>query len=156
MLCCTFELLVYNNQGICPFQSSNCPMYTLYGCWENSCGVWHTIVLTCSFSLFKVSLGVILKSENKVDEMIDIMDILHQYVPTKTTTEEFHLMSGEPFTVDIHRFHHLFLGGDQLTVARVRGAHRVRLNSNDGVGCLDGLYSPFSGRLACQSRLSGG
>ncbi len=96
-------------------------------------------MLTCSFSLFKVSLGVILKSENKVDEMIDIMDILHQYVPTKTTTEEFHLMSGEPFTVDIHRFHHLFLGGDQLTVARVRGAHRVRLNSNDGVGRLDGL-----------------
>ncbi len=71
--------------------------------------------------------------------MIDALDILHHNVPTKRTTHDFQLASGEPYPIEIHRFHHLLIGGNQLTVARVRGARRLRSNSNDGTARLEGL-----------------
>lgn len=49
------------------------------------------------------------------------------------------MSSGEPYTLELHRFHALFIGGDQLTVARVRGCQRLRSNSNDGTARLEGL-----------------
>ena len=63
-----------------------------------------------TFSIFKVlcfhlklPLGVILKNENINGEMIEIMETLHQYVPTKNVGSSREI--GE---------HYLF-GGDQLT-----------------------------------------
>ncbi len=71
--------------------------------------------------------------------MIDVLDTLHRYVPTKKTTHDFELASGKAYSLDIHRFHHLLMGGDQLTVARVHGSQRLRSNSNDGTARLEGL-----------------
>ena len=71
--------------------------------------------------------------------MIDILDILHKYVPTKKSTQDCQLSSGQPYTLELHRFEALFTGGDQLTVARVRGCQRLRSNSNDGTARLEGL-----------------
>ena len=34
----------------------------------------------------QVPLGIILKNETKHEEMVEVMDHLHQYVPTSTTT----------------------------------------------------------------------
>ena len=45
----------------------------------------------------------------------------------------------EQATVQDDRFHQLLLGGNQLTVARVRGAQRIRANSESASACLQGL-----------------
>jgi len=72
--------------------------------------------------------------------MVDIMDKLQEYVPTVTRTEMFELpQTGEEFAVRADYFHHIIFGGDQLTSARVRGAQRLRSNSESPKGCLTGL-----------------
>ena len=99
----------------------------------------HDIVHT----LIQVPLGVILKNENVLNEMVQILDELHKYVPMKQTVKEFDVVHDddnvEHITVTVDHFYHTFLGGDQLTVARVRGCQRVRNNSESGKACLEGL-----------------
>ena len=47
-----------------------------------------------------VPLGVTLKSEQKLEEMVQIMEDLQQYVPTNTTTSEYHVCgSDSPITL---------------------------------------------------------
>ena len=36
----------------------------------------------------QIPLGIFLKNENKLDEMADIIDELHKYVPRVRTTQE--------------------------------------------------------------------
>ena len=92
-------------------------------------------------------LGVILKNETFISEMVEILDNIHKYVPTKQTTEEFIVpcveeeSDNEHLSLDIDHFHHniILIGGDQLTVARIRGAQSVRNNSENGRNCLDGF-----------------
>ena len=55
------------------------------------CGV---VSKYCS-SYHQVPLGIILKGEQKYEEMVQVMDILHQYVPTITTTETVTLPDSE-------------------------------------------------------------
>ena len=79
-------------------------------------------------------------SENILDEMVTILDHLHKYVPM--VTEErmvVHPVTGDGITVPSHCFHCLFLGGYQLTAARVRGAQRICDNSDIERGKLLGL-----------------
>ena len=40
--------------------------------------------------------------------------------------------------INICHFHHILLGGDQLTVVRVRGRQSARKNMNNGRGRLEG------------------
>lgn len=83
-------------------------------------------------------LGVILKNENKLEEMVQIMQHVHQYVP-KQSFEETYIH--ENFTVQIPRavFHQLLFRGDQLTAKRGRGAKKAKINSVDPSRWLDGL-----------------
>ena len=89
------------------------------------------------------TIGVILKNENVLSEMVEILDELHKYVPTKQTTQEFEVVHGkddvEHLSLKVDHFHHLLLRGDQLTVARVRGCQRIRNNSESGSACLEGF-----------------
>lgn len=75
--------------------------------------------------------------------MVDILEELHKYVPTKQTTKEFDVVHSdedvEHISIEVDHFHHILLGGDQLTVARVRGAQRIRNNSESGTACLEGF-----------------
>ena len=77
--------------------------------------------------------------------MVEILDSIHKYVPTKRMTQEFDVPNEDEETgvehvsLDIDHFHHILLGGDQLTVARVRGAQSIRNNSENGRNCLDGF-----------------
>ena len=43
---------------------------------------------------FQVPLGIILKNENKIDEMTEILTDLHQYVPCVTQEESASLSTG--------------------------------------------------------------
>lgn len=59
-------------------------------------------------------LGVILKNENVLNEMVEILDELHKYVPTKQTTQEFEVVHSEDnveHILKVDRFHHILLGG---------------------------------------------
>ena len=65
-------------------------------------------------------LGVILKNENQIDEMGQIMEILHKYVPCQQSTDEIELASDQMLSV---KFLHILMGGDQLTVSRMQSVH---------------------------------
>ena len=72
-------------------------------------------------------LGVLQRNENKMEDMCDIMDKLHEYVPSKPIRESFPLFADEPgVEIDDEIFHQILLGGDQLTVARARGSIGAR------------------------------
>ena len=59
-----------------------------------------------------------MKNENKLDEMVDILDELHKYVPSLRTMQRFEYSGdGEVAEIDVDHFCHIPFGGDQLTVA---------------------------------------
>ena len=75
---------------------------------------------------------MILKNETILNEMVDILDSAHKYVPTKKTTQEFDVQNGgatERVTVEVDHFHHIMFGGDQLTAARICSTQSIRSNS---------------------------
>ena len=88
----------------------------------------------------QIPLGVYLKNENVLDEMVSIMEDLHTYVPTIHKRVEITTPGEtEPDTIDDFKFHPVLFGGDQLTAARIRGCQRIRQNSVDKKGQLQGL-----------------
>ena len=88
----------------------------------------------------QVPLGVILKNENKGDDMVEIMSYLHQYVPVVKGTKSVHVpITGEEVQVPQASLHQILFGGDQLTAARARGAIRARVNSLSATARLDGI-----------------
>lgn len=88
---------------------------------------------------FQIPLGIILRNENKLDEMTEIMEHLHKYVPFETCAEQFQLASGEELTIASNKMHHILIGGDQLTVARIRSVQEGLLNSNSPRERMEGL-----------------
>ena len=68
-------------------------------------------------------LGVLTKSEQVGDDMIDIMTHIHKYVPQNTDG----------------KFIPVFFGGDQLTRERAGGAQDARLQASDPLGHLEGV-----------------
>lgn len=71
--------------------------------------------------------------------MCDIMDDLHAYVPSHTPNTDQQQSSEDK----IQLVHPILLGGDQLTVARVRSAQKLRCNEFTPADRLEGLI-PFS------------
>ena len=95
-----------------------------------------------SYSIYfmQVPLGVLPKNENKIEDMVCIMDHLHQYVPT--LKKEHHVQvstASEEEVIHEHKFHRVLLGGDQLTVARARSCQLSRGNSDSSLSKLSGL-----------------
>ena len=68
-------------------------------------------------------MGVITKSEQKMEDMIEILEKLQKYFPKNS--------NGEPVVT--------FLAGDQLTCERVRGAERARVQSEDPLERFQGI-----------------
>ena len=92
------------------------------------------------FGYPKVPLGVILRHENKADEMIDILSELHQYVPSFDYGENlYELLSGHSLKVPQTKVKRNLIGGEQLTAARVGGAKKSRANSLSVATRLEGL-----------------
>lgn len=46
--------------------------------------------------IIKIPLGVLLKNENKLDDMMDILDGLHKYVPSIRTIQQFEDPAEDP------------------------------------------------------------
>lgn len=88
----------------------------------------------------QVPLGILMKNENHLDEMVDIITTLHQYVP-QVEIESSVTAPGrtEADKVKVQALHKVLLGGDQLTVVRARGARLSRDNAYDRAGRLEGF-----------------
>ena len=74
--------------------------------------------------------------------MCEIMDKLHDYVPTQQVVESYNIFrDGNP--IKIVCFHQILLGGDQLTVAPARGSAAIRADHITYIctrkDCLEGL-----------------
>ena len=85
---------------------------------------------------------MLFKSEQKNDDMLDIIKTLHKYVPMiEKTSREVVEVDGveEEITVQNQKFRSILFGGDQLTVERVRGIQAVRDNSDNASDRLEGL-----------------
>ena len=60
-------------------------------------------------------------NENKLDEMSQILDHYMTLVPTVEMEGHHKLPNGRVLDFDDSRFFSVLIGGDQLTVARIRG-----------------------------------
>jgi len=73
-----------------------------------------------------------MKNENKLDEMVSILDALHEYVPTSISSMELYTEGQEePDVIEVDNFHHILFGGDQVTVVRALSGQAVRANSEN-------------------------
>lgn len=88
----------------------------------------------------QIPLGVLPKDENKLEDMVCILEHLHEYIPK---LEQERTVEGIPFgdedVLRDQKFHRVLLGGDQLTVARARSCQRGRGNSDTGLSKLSGV-----------------
>ena len=66
--------------------------------------------------------------------MVDLLDNLNAYVPTEVAHTTF-----EPQRMQADTMHRVLVGGDQLTVARMKGEQRIRGHSEHDAGHLKGL-----------------
>ncbi len=72
--------------------------------------------------------------------MAKILEEYHQkYIPTKSSQEELTLEDGTTRMIDKTEFHKILLGGDQLTVARVRGTVALRVTHDTAEEQLSGV-----------------
>ena len=73
----------------------------------------------------------------------DILDGLHRYIPTTTTSQTLDVCTEGGRTraveVKLHNFSFIPLGGDQLTIARIRGSQSILSNSDNGEERLEGF-----------------
>jgi uncharacterized protein YjaG (DUF416 family) len=86
-----------------------------------------------------VPLGVLLKNENKGDEMVQIMEHVHQYIPNFTHGSTVYKTGNGEIEVPQESLMKVLFGGDQLTAARGRGAKRARVNSISQISRLEGI-----------------
>ncbi len=82
---------------------------------------------------------MLLFNENKLDEMSHILEAYMDLVPTHPAEGKHVLPNGSSLAFDNTRFHKILLGGDQLTVARVRGTQALRVSEEKAVDRLEGV-----------------
>ena len=87
----------------------------------------------------QVPLGVLLHDENKLDEMGKILDHYMTLVPTLKSAQRIGLPNGTVIDIDNTQFFSVLFGGDQLTVARIRGVQALRDTHDSPVDCCAGV-----------------
>lgn len=97
------------------------------------CGYIHALIT------IQIPLGILPKNENKYDDMLDILDHVQQYVPSKQVPTKVVHTDGEIETINDMQFHTSIIGGDQLTAARIRGARLIRSDTATSQLRIDGL-----------------
>ena len=88
----------------------------------------------------QIPLGITLKNENKLGEMVEIMTHLQKYVPAKEYVKQVSVPDGSSqHMLRDAILHPLLFGGDQLTAARARGAKKIKMNGVSPLDRLEGL-----------------
>ena len=109
----------------------------MFGCW------FITLYYIINVWSVKVPLGVLLYNESILDEMSKILDHLMALVLTLPKTGQLTLPNGSKLDFDDTQFFQVLMGGDQLTVARVRGTQALRQAQDRPVDRLEGLISCY-------------
>ena len=82
----------------------------------------------------QVPLGVTLKDENKIKEMLEILLHHQEYVPACRTEKVHHIAStNEDVATEEIKYTRILFGGDQLTSCRIRGVQRTMKTSDTQV-----------------------
>ena len=89
--------------------------------------------------IVQIPLGVLLFDENKLDEMGKILAHYMKLVPTVEATGSLQLSNGSILDFDDTRFYSILFGGDQLTVAAIRGTQALRDTQDKAVDRLEGV-----------------
>ena len=92
-----------------------------------------------------------LQNENKLDEMSIILERFIQLVPTLPQTSTQVLPNGDKLESDDTKFAPDLIGGDQLTVARVRGTQALGTTEKkvvDRLGALLAVIEDWHTRMA--------
>ena len=87
----------------------------------------------------QVPLGIQLLSENNLNDMSKLLENFHKLVPTHDKEGHLTLPNGEMLDFDDTSFFTVLLGGDQLTVARARGAQAMRDSHDRPSDRLEGI-----------------
>lgn len=82
---------------------------------------------------------MLLKNENKLDEMSHILEHFMKLVPIIPAEGVHILPNGSEITFDDTHFFRILLGGDQLTVARVHGTQALRATEDKAIDRLEGI-----------------
>ena len=88
---------------------------------------------------FQVHLGIILKDEKKVSDMVDILLDHHQYVPSSSANIMVDVPGQSEEEMRLDAIHKLLYFGDQLTAECIRGAQAIRSNSENDIERLEGI-----------------
>lgn len=94
------------------------------------------------FHSTQVPLGVLFKSEQKNEDMLDIMKHVHTYVPmVQSTTTATTVVNGTDEEIHLvdQQIQPILFGGDQLTTERTRNLKNVVSNSDSSSDRLEGL-----------------
>ncbi|XP_064385649.1 uncharacterized protein LOC135334421 isoform X3 [Halichondria panicea] len=86
-----------------------------------------------------VPLSVLLLNENKLEEMSQILKHYMELVPALSCEGKFTLGNGTTITFDDTRLWEVLFGGDQLTVARIRGTQTLRDTEESPGDRLEGI-----------------
>lgn len=97
------------------------------------------LIIDCNHAILQIPLGVLLHNENKLDEMGKILESLMTFVPALPAEGELTLPNGARIEFDNTAFTKILLGGDQLTVARVRGTQALRQSEDKAADRLEGI-----------------
>ena len=81
---------------------------------------------SAKYGFFQIPLGVLLFNENKLDEMGHILNHYMTLVPAVEVEGQTTLPNGKTITFDDTHYFPILFGGDQVTVARVRGVQLLR------------------------------
>ncbi|CAC5406574.1 unnamed protein product [Mytilus coruscus] len=88
---------------------------------------------------YVVPLGILPLNENKTSDMIEILKTLHKYVPGSRSEEEINCEDERDDSCAGMRT--IPLGGDQLTVERIRSAHLCRFDGDTPEERLEGVIA---------------
>ena len=91
-----------------------------------------------------------MKNENKQEDMINILEHLTKYVPYVAKEDVVDDVSGDRVLIITYKFYDILLGGDQLTVERIRGSQRARSNADEPLQtlkCLKGVVEDWHSEI---------
>jgi hypothetical protein len=83
--------------------------------------------------------------------MCDILERLHQYVPTTSTKKSVQLPDGRVIMREITDMFEQPLGGDLLSVVRARSACAIRANHHTSKDQLKGFFPVLEDWHTCQT-----
>ena len=109
----------------------------------------HIAELVWLLTKFTGAFRSAVKNENVLNDMVDILDELHKYVPDTATMQTFDVYTEggvQEQLTSMPQFSHIPFGGEQLTVAKIRGSQRVQFNSDER---LEGFMQSKIGTQRC-------